>query len=169
MPEAAYKYYEDEYVLKEVFDARMERTEMLIAKNFSELKSDIQALRTETKGEIQALRAETKGGFQALRAEMKGEMQAFKNEINGNMQAFKKEINGNIQALRNEMKGEVKTLDARLEGAIDTLSVAINKVDTRMDGLEKRIDDIHQAQSRNLALWGLIITVAVALIQHFWK
>ena len=72
MPEAAYKYYEDEYVLKEVFDARMDRMEMLISKNFSELKSEIQALRTETKGDIQALRAEAKGGLQALRTETKG-------------------------------------------------------------------------------------------------
>ena len=169
MPEAAYKYYEDEYVLKEVFDARMDRMEMLISKNFSELKSDIQALRTETKGEIQALKTETKGDIQALKTEAKGGIQALRNETNSSLQALRTETKGDIQALRNEIKGDIKTLDARLEGAIDTLSVAINKVDTRMDGLEKRIDDIHQAQSRNLALWGLIITVAVALIQHFWK
>lgn len=59
------------YVLKEVFDARMDRMETLMEKTLLEIKADNERLRSELKGDIAQLREETRGDIAQLRSEVK--------------------------------------------------------------------------------------------------
>ena len=90
------------------------------------------------------------------------------------------EMGQDINSLKedvSEIKSDIRVLNERLDHAVDTLTVAINRVDVRIDDMSKsidtRLDDMHKAQSHNLALWGLVVAVAVPVIQlilqHFWK
>ena len=81
-----------------------------------------------------------------------------------------KEVNGRIDVLDEKIEHMAKNLDEKIEHVTDTLTVAINGLGERMDGLEKRIDDVHQSQALWFTLFGVLVAVvpiAVAVVQSF--
>ena len=60
-----------EYVRKDVFDARMDRMEMLMEKTLTEIKADNEKLRSEMNSAIGDLRSEMNAAIGNLRSEMK--------------------------------------------------------------------------------------------------
>ncbi|MBQ9566238.1 MAG: hypothetical protein IJU98_11695 [Synergistaceae bacterium] len=72
------------------------------------------------------------------------------------------------KAMNERLEGKVKVLEERLDHAVDTLTVAINRNDVRMDGFEKRLDDMKHSQKIWFTLLSILVAVvpiAVALIQ----
>ena len=93
---------------------------------------------------------------------------------------YKEEIaNAKIQSLERLLDEKFAKLEAiieknaaRQEGAISELKGENRAINARLDGLEKRIDDLQQTQSRWFTLLGILITIApivVALIQKLVK
>ncbi len=72
------------------------------------------------------------------------------------------------KAMNERLEGKVKVLEERLDHAVDTLTMAINRNDVRMDGFEKRLDDMKHSQNIWFTLLSILVAVvpiAVALIQ----
>ena len=93
---------------------------------------------------------------------------------------YKEEIaNAKFQSLErllDERFGKLEAIieknTARQEGAISELKGENRAVNVRLDGLEKRIDDLQQTQNRWFTLLGILITVVplvITLIQKFVK
>ena len=75
----------DEYVKKEVFDARMDRMEALLEKTLIEMKADNEKLRSEMNGlrsEVNSAVAQMKADNEKLRSELKAEILEVKGSIN---------------------------------------------------------------------------------------
>ena len=106
-----------EYVRKDVFDARMDRMEMLMEKTLTEIKADNEKLRSEMNSAIGDLRSEMNAAIGDLRSEM----------------------NAAIGNLRSEMK----------------------VLDSRIDGLNMRVDTLQTTVYWGFALMGLILAFAV--------
>ena len=121
----------DVYVRQDVFDARMDRLEILIEKNGTELKAyidnaingvrgEVQQVRTDLTSEIQTLRGETNASIN----EVKGEIQNLRNETNASVSGLK----GEIQQVRTDLiveiqqlKAEVKVLEGRVDNVVDVV------------------------------------------------
>ena len=89
----------DEYVKKEVFDARMDRMEALLEKTLIEMKADNEKLRSEVNTAIVGMRSDN----EKLRSELKAEIL---------------EVKGNINVLSTRMDG----MDARI-GDLQTVVI----------------------------------------------
>ena len=59
----------EEFVNKEVFDARMDRMEAIMEKTLMEMKADNEKYRSEVKGEVNGLRSEVSTAISELRAD----------------------------------------------------------------------------------------------------
>ena len=126
------------YILKDVFDARMDRMEMLLEKTLLEMKADNEKLRSEVKEEIGGLRTEMDQKFTGLRSEVKEEI--------GGLRA---EMDQKFTELHNEMNQEV-----------GSLRTEIRVLDTRMDGLASRIDGV-----QTTVYWGFaIVAIVIAFL-----
>ena len=91
-------------------DVAMVRTNIDIAK--TELRIEIQDVRTELKGDIQRLDA----NIQDLRTELKGDIR----RLDANIQDLRTELKGDIQ----EVRGEVQDLRGRIDGLVPKLVAA---------------------------------------------
>ncbi|MBR1672202.1 MAG: DUF1640 domain-containing protein [Fretibacterium sp.] len=81
----------DEYVRKEIFDARMDRMEALLEKTLIEMKSEVNQLRTEMnqlRTEMNQLRTEVKADIGQLRADVRAEI----SDIRGDVRALSAHI-----------------------------------------------------------------------------
>ncbi len=107
----------NEYVRKDVFAARMDRMEALLAQTLAEIRLDNVKLRSELKDEMKSRHAELKDDIKAVQGELKEDI--------------------------NELRGDIRVINARL----DTQQTKFGWY---------------------LAVFGLVITVAVAAIQ-LWK
>jgi len=97
----------DEFVRKEVFDARMDRMEALMEKTLMEMKADNEKLRSEGKEEINSLRSEVSTAISEMKADN--------------------------EKLRSEMRENNTRLEARIEVVntrIDAMSARIDSVQT---------------------------------------
>lgn len=56
------------------------------------------------------------------------------------------------------VEGDIKAINTRLDSWVKLFAMAINSVN-------KRIDDLQHNQSKNLALWGFVITIIMGAIQ----
>ena len=90
MPEAVST--PDEFIRKDVFDARMDRIEALLEKTLIEIKADNERLRNEMKGEMAELRNELKGDNERLRNELKGDNERLRSELKEDIGALRGEI-----------------------------------------------------------------------------
>ena len=77
-----------------------------------------------------------------------------------------KELNNErMEKLHAVMEKNFALLDEKIEHVTDTLTTAIN-------GLDKRIDDMHQSQTLWFTVFGILVAVvpiAVAVVQSFIK
>ena len=71
----------NDYVRKEVFDARMDRMEMLLEKTVLEIKSYVEKTTGETKAYVEKTTAETKAYVEQATGEIKAEIIELRNEI----------------------------------------------------------------------------------------
>ena len=71
----------NDYVRKEVFDARMDRMEMLLEKTVLEIKSYVEKTTGETKAYVEKTTAETKSYVEQATGEIKAEIVELRNEI----------------------------------------------------------------------------------------
>ena len=92
----------DVYVRKDVFEARMDRMEMLLEKTVLEIKSYVDKSTGEMKTEIAELRNETKAEIGTLKTEI--------GEVRNDMKA---EI-GTLKAEIGEVRSDIKVLTARI-------------------------------------------------------
>ena len=79
MPEAVST--PDEFIRKDVFDARMDRMEALLEKTLIEIKADNERLRSEMKADNERLRSEMKADNERLRSELKEDIGALRGEV----------------------------------------------------------------------------------------
>ena len=102
-----------EYVRKDVFDARMDRMEMLMEKTLTEIKADNEKLRSEVKAAVDGLRNEVNSAIDGLRNEV--------NSAVGNLRSEMRENDTQIRA-------EIRVLDSRIDGLnmrLDTLQTTV--------------------------------------------
>ena len=81
----------EEFVNKEVFDARMDRMEALLEKTLMEMKADNEKPRGELRADNEKLRSEVN----TLRAEVRADI----NELRGEVRADINDIRGDVHAL----------------------------------------------------------------------
>ena len=98
-----------EYVRKDVFDARMDRMDMLMEKTLTEIKADNEKLRSEVKAAVDGLRSEVNTAIGELRSEMR------ENDA--------------------QIRAEIKVLDSRIDG----LNMRIDGVNMRVDTLQTTV------------------------------
>ena len=91
--------------------------------------------------------------------DIKHDMTALKSDVN--------ELKSTVRVQQNdisELKSDVKNM--RVE--ISDLKGEVRTLGTRLDGMDRRIDDIHNSQNKWFTLLGLLITIvpiAIAIIQ----
>ena len=127
MAEEIYKP-DDVYVRKDVFDARMDRLEILIEKNGTELKAyidnSVNSLRNELKGEIQQVRTEAKNENQQLRTELKTEIQQVRTDLKTEIQQVRTDLTGEIQQIKGDIQGirsEIRVLTGQVDNLVDVV------------------------------------------------
>ena len=112
----------NEYVRKDVFDARMDRMESLLAQTVAEIRLDNVNLRKDMEGEMSALRSE----MSALRGKLEDEMTDLRGDFNEDVR---------------DLRSDIRVINARLEtlqtkfgwymamfGVVITVSVAAIQV-----------------------------------------
>ena len=104
----------DVYVRRDVFEARMDRMEMLLEKTVLEIKSYVDKSTGETKAYVE----KAIGG---LRDEVRSEVGSLRTEMQSEIGGLKKETGG-LRAEIAEVKNEVKGLSARVQAVENTLS-----------------------------------------------
>ena len=98
---------QDDYVRKDVFDARMDRMEMLLEKTTIEIKAYVDTAISEMKAENQQLRNELKTENQQLRNELKTENQQLRDELKTEIRDLRTEIR--------DVSNEVRLLSTRVD------------------------------------------------------
>ena len=134
-----------EFIRKDVFDARMDRMEMLLEKTLTEIKAEIVRLEAKIEKETAAIRSEMKENNAAIRNEMKAETAAIRSEMKENNAALRNEMKAETAAIRSEMKEN----NARLE--------------TKIEVLTTRVDALHTWQYWQLT-WVSIFIAVLALV-----
>ena len=129
----------NEYVRKDVFDARMDRIEALLAQTLAEIRLDNVKLRSELKDEMKSLHTELKDDIKSVRSELREDKKSLRGELKEDIKSLRSELKEDI----NELRSDIRVINARLETQ-----------QTKFGWY--------------LTIFGLIITVAVAAIQ-LWK
>ena len=62
------------------------------------------------------------------------------------------------ETMNTEIKGELKNIHTRIDGVIDSFGIAV-------DGINTRLDDLKDNQSQRLTFWGIIVAIAVCIVQ----
>ena len=99
----------DEFVKKEVFDARMDRMEALLEKTLIEMQSEIGQLRSDVKAESGALRSEVNEKVGTLQ----GEMEQLRSDVNEKFGTFQAEIR--------VLDTKISSLDIRIDSVQTTV------------------------------------------------
>ena len=150
----------DEFVKKEVFDARMDRMEALLEKTLTEMKMDNEKLRSEVSSAVSKMQADN----EKLRSENKEEISGLRSEVSsavGKMQADNEKLRSENKEEISGLRSEMRENNARLEAKIEV-------VNTRIDALSTRIDSVQTTVYWGFALMGLILaftTFAPALLE----
>jgi hypothetical protein len=84
-------------------------------RNFSGVRSEMSALRSELKEDIAVLRCELKGDISALRSELKEDIAVLRCELKGDISALRSELKEDIALLRSELKGGTGTLKVDMQ------------------------------------------------------
>ena len=100
---------------------------------------------------------------QVIRLEQRDEFEAKVNDIRLN------EIKAVVEKAVTEMRRDNDNLRLEIRGEL-------KNINTRINALDKRIDDLKDAQSHNLAYWGIAVALFVGAVQvvvsrvlNFWK
>lgn len=134
------------FIRKDVFDARMDRMEMLLEKTLTEMRADNERFRAEIKADNEKLRTELKADTNNLRAELKTDM----------------------NNLRTELKADINNLSAKTQEEIQGLRTEIRVVDERVSSLTTRVDTLQTTVYWGFALLTLFLgltTFAPALLE----
>ena len=192
MAEAAAVYQEEEFEfdLKNMVMSRMERAELIAAKNYTELNGNLQLLRLEMqtgnsalKAEINALRGDMQSSNDALRAEIKSGDDALRAEINNlrtETQGEFKSVRGEIKALGENLNGKINELRAELKGDSDMLAILRGepKSDKHKLNLDVRLENLQKAKNINkiiiaficsMIVSSLVCLATLALARHFMR
>ena len=97
----------DEFVKKEVFDARMDRMEALLEKTLIEMKMDNEKLRSDVNAAI----SEMKMDNEKLRSELKADNEKLRSEMKEEIA----QLRGETREMGLELKSEIRALDARVD------------------------------------------------------
>ena len=62
------------------------------------------------------------------------------------------------KAMNAEIRGELKNIHTRIDGVIDSFGIAV-------DGINTRLDDLKDNQSQRLTFWGIVVAIAVCIVQ----
>ena len=94
-------------------------------------------------------------------SELKHEVASIKSDVS--------ELKSNVRILQNsvsDLKSDIRVLHSE----VNDIKSDVRTLDTRIDGTDRRIDDIHQSQNKWFMLLGFLITavpVAIAIVQSF--
>lgn len=130
-------------------DARFEKIEALMAKNFLEQEAMINEIRSEVK--------EIRSEFNEIRSEFK--------EMNSRMSRMERNINGGWGENINSINGHLTCI----KDDIGSISSIMAEIKDELRGLNASIDTFERRLPWNLALMGIITVVAFTVIQHFLK
>lgn len=106
MPENLNANSENVYVRKDVFEARMDRMEMLLEKTVTDIKSYVDNSINEMKAENAKFRDEMKAENAQLRKEIQDTRNELKIEIDG--------VRKDLQETRTELKAEIRDVSAEV-------------------------------------------------------
>ena len=102
------------------------------------------------------------------------EVKAMFAEIHSEIKNIRSEMHSEIKNIRSEMRSEISELRSEIKSEIKVLHTEIKATNTRIDGLEKRFDDMKESQNKWFTVFGILFTVAaiiapvaVAVVQHF--
>ena len=73
---------ENVFIRKDVFDARMDRMEMLLEKNLTEVRAENEKFRSEMRAENEKFRSEIIGGNEKFHTEIRAEIKVLDERIN---------------------------------------------------------------------------------------
>ena len=133
---------ENVFIRKDVFDARMDRMEMLLEKNLTEVRAENEKFRSEMRAENEKFRSEMKAENEKFRSDMKTENEKFRSEMRAENEKFRSEIIGGNEKFHTEIRAEIKVLDER-----------INSVGAKVDSMQTTIS------------WGFaFLTIIIALV-----
>ena len=62
------------------------------------------------------------------------------------------------KTMNTEIRGELKNIHTRIDGVIDSFGIAV-------DGINTRLDDLKDNQSQRLTFWGIVVAIAVCIVQ----
>ena len=131
-----------DYIRKEVFDARMDRMEMLLEKTVTEIKAYVDKAISDLKAENAKFRDEIRAENAKFRDEIRAENAKFRDEI-------KVEING--------MKVEI----AGVKTELSSLKAEVHEVRNETRLLSARIDSLENVFYWGLGCFGIILASAV--------
>ena len=98
---------ENVFIRKDVFDARMDRMEMLLEKNLTEVRAE----------------------NEKFRSEMRAENEKFRSEMRAENEKFRSEIIGGNEKFHTEIRAEIKVLDERINSVgakVDSMQTTIS-------------------------------------------
>ena len=148
---------ENVYVRKDVFEARMDRMEMLLEKTVTEIKAYVDNSINEMKAENAQLRNELKAENTQLRNELKAENAQLRKEIQDTRSELKKEI----QDTRTELKIEIDGVRKDLQQTRTELKTEIRDVNNEIKVLTARVDSLEHVFYWGLGGFGIILASAV--------
>ena len=77
-----------------------------------------------------------------------------------------------LKNINQALSTEIKEMRAEIKGDKNTFIAQINSIEKQIDGTNRRIDDMHQSQTKWLTLVGVmvaIVPIAITIIQSFAK
>ena len=120
----------DNFIRKDVFDARMDRMEMLLEKTLTVLQGEMREnnarLEAKIEKEVTGLRNEMKTEVSELRNEMKAENEKLRSEMKAEVSGLRDEMKVEISGLRDEMR----VSNARLETKIEVVTTQVDFLQT---------------------------------------
>ena len=150
----------DNFIRKDVFDARMDRMEMLLEKTLTGLQGEIREnnARIEAKidKEVTELRNEMKTEVSALHNEMRAENEKLRNEVKAEISGLRDEMKAEVSGLRDEMKVEIS-------GLRDEMRVNNARLETKIEVVTTQVDFLQTWQYWQLTWVGIFIALLAFL------
>ena len=89
-------------------------------------------------------------------------IEALFNRLHAEIGTLKTELRSEIGSLRTELKSEISSLRTELKSEIGDLRGDVRALSARIDGLEKRVDDMH-----DYVYWFIVAFLAVLALPFF--
>lgn len=150
----------DTYIRRDVFEARMDRMEMLLEKTVLEIKSYVDKSTGETRTYVE----KAIGG---LRDEVKSDIGNLKNEVKSDVANLRDEVKSDIANFKNEVKSDIANFKDEVKSDIGGLRAEIVELKNDVNVLTARVDSMENVLYWGLGLFGIILALGALLPSIF--